>query len=432
MDAEADGSWEVEFSAPDVEGDYEFYASCGPDEVEEVAFAAGGAPDDSGQYGPIDLTVAAGELVFDASLDKSSGPPGDDIELTAIQCDGDSGAAAFLPVGRAAGQPVPGRRGRAAAVRHHRRPVRWRRARARRHRARHVPGRGVVHGADGSSTPRSSPTRSPPPAPLRYPPPPTSPVDPPSTGDHHPMLRRRSVLIAIPLLLLLAACQTLIDPDRVPEGGGQTVTVSAGGVFLPGEPPLEGPNSCGPNAAVEVFIGDATEPAGSGTADASRGLRDRHHGPQPSPGATRSSPSAPSRRRMVSRPTTSCSRPRSIVAPDLEMSAAPTTLDPGQAFDVTGTWCVSQDNDSAVPTASVSFEGETHDLTAAGPQPFGESWEHLVRGPRRARGLRRDGHLHLRRGGSRSPVRASPTSLRWKRWRRPRWPPPRSTSPTTR
>ncbi len=99
VEADPDGSWEVEFSAPDDEGAYEFYASCST-EAQAVALAAalGGGGSDSGEYGPVDLVVAAGDD-FSASLDKSSGLPGDDIELTAIQCDGDSGAAALLPVG---------------------------------------------------------------------------------------------------------------------------------------------------------------------------------------------------------------------------------------------------------------------------------------------------------------------------------------------
>lgn len=100
VDAAPDGSWEVGFAAPDEEGDYEFYAFCESDAPELApAVVPAGEPEPSGNYGPIDLTVAAAQVEFDASLDKASGAPGDDIELIAIECAGDSGAAALLPVG---------------------------------------------------------------------------------------------------------------------------------------------------------------------------------------------------------------------------------------------------------------------------------------------------------------------------------------------
>ena len=97
----SDGLWEVVFNAPAEPGDYEFYGFCNTDiEVDEQGVRPAGEVANPEQYGPIPFTVAGvEELAFEASLDKASGPPGDDIELTAIQCDGDSGAAALLPVG---------------------------------------------------------------------------------------------------------------------------------------------------------------------------------------------------------------------------------------------------------------------------------------------------------------------------------------------
>ncbi len=190
------------------------------------------------------------------------------------------------------------------------------------------------------------------------------------------MSRRRAVLLA-GSLLFAAACQTVIDPNRVPEGGGQTVTVSSAGVtiIIPGDPPQEigGPNSCPSGAAVEVFIDDGLVPVGTGTADGSGDFEIEITAPT-EPGSyevyavcTLEVTDGP--------PVVDDLSPITlIVEPDLEMSADPTQLGPGEEFDVTGTWCVSQDDDADPPTASVTFEGETQDFTAPSSQPFGESW----------------------------------------------------------
>lgn len=100
---DGDRHWATTFPAPAEEGEYAFYAFC-----PSLALAAAGESDGVGaagvsnpyQYGPILFTVeAAGPAEFSATLDQSSGLPGDDIELTGINCAGDSGAAALLPVG---------------------------------------------------------------------------------------------------------------------------------------------------------------------------------------------------------------------------------------------------------------------------------------------------------------------------------------------
>jgi len=103
VDVDGSGDWTVEMSAP-VVGTYDFEAECvGPLlQVNGEGFTPAGAA--STLYAQYTATFeVVGELdPFQAILDQSSGPPGDDIELGAIACFGDSGAALFMPPG-----PVP-------------------------------------------------------------------------------------------------------------------------------------------------------------------------------------------------------------------------------------------------------------------------------------------------------------------------------------
>lgn len=185
------------------------------------------------------------------------------------------------------------------------------------------------------------------------------------------MSRRRSLLVLGPVLLLAAACQTVVTPDRVLEGGGEMVTVSSEPFIIP-------INACPPQSEVEVFIDDATEPAGTGTTDGDGQFSVEIAAPS-DPGAyevyaTCLQPGDP--------PTELDLAPITlIVEPALQMTADPTELAPGQELDVTGTWCVSQDDDGEVPTAEVSFEGVTEPHTAASSQPFGESWTSTFTAP---------------------------------------------------
>ena len=176
------------------------------------------------------------------------------------------------------------------------------------------------------------------------------------------MSRRRSVLLIVPLLVLAAACQTVVTPDRVVEGGGQTVTVSS-------EPFLIPVNGCPSGSAVEVFIDDETEPAGTGTADGDGQFAIEITAPT-EPGAYEVYATCSFGESGV----TDLFPITLVVAPDLMLTVDPVELAHGTEFDVAGTWCVSQDDDSDVPTATVTFEGETQDLTATSPHPFGESW----------------------------------------------------------
>jgi len=84
------GNWIVETPTPETAGNYAFDAVCvGPTEAGTTAFAQYTATFEIG----VELDP------FQAILDQSSGPPGDDIELSAIACFGDSGAALFMPPG---------------------------------------------------------------------------------------------------------------------------------------------------------------------------------------------------------------------------------------------------------------------------------------------------------------------------------------------
>ena len=96
----SDGDWTAFLTTDDYQpGEHTFIADC-------VFFPP--APASVGPAGAPGTTVAtydqtfevAGELdPFQATLDKYSGPPGDDIELGAIACFGDSGAALLMPAG---------------------------------------------------------------------------------------------------------------------------------------------------------------------------------------------------------------------------------------------------------------------------------------------------------------------------------------------
>jgi hypothetical protein len=178
-------------------------------------------------------------------------------------------------------------------------------------------------------------------------------------------MSRARLLLAVPLLLA-AACQTVVTPNRVAEGGGQMVTVTAEPFIIP----ITG---CPPDSEVEVFLDDEAEPAGTGTADTNGDFSIPITAPA-EPGAyevmaiCNLEPQEGSPTSIAMAPITL------IVEPDLVMLADPDQLGPGEEFEVTGTWCVSQDDDGQVPTAAVTFEGETQDFTASGPHPFGESW----------------------------------------------------------
>jgi len=106
---DGDRHWATTFPAPAEEGEYAFYAFCpssplvAAEESDGVGVAGITNPY---QYGPILFSVeAAGPAEFTATVDQSSGLPGDDIELTGIDCAGDSGAAALLPVGTPPAHP---------------------------------------------------------------------------------------------------------------------------------------------------------------------------------------------------------------------------------------------------------------------------------------------------------------------------------------
>jgi hypothetical protein len=84
------GDWTVETPTPETVGTYDFDAVCvGPDGEGTTVFAEYTAT----------FAVESELDPFQAFLDQSSGPPGDDIELGAIACFGDSGAALFMPPG---------------------------------------------------------------------------------------------------------------------------------------------------------------------------------------------------------------------------------------------------------------------------------------------------------------------------------------------
>jgi len=194
------------------------------------------------------------------------------------------------------------------------------------------------------------------------------------------MSRRRSILLVVPLLVVAAACQTVVTPDRVPEGGGQTVTVSATGatVVVGGEEPtgFPVPNTCPPLSSVDVFVDGvlvtgATDDVASGDGSFEIDIE---------------APSEPGSYAVhavctLEANVTELEPVNLIVEPDMEMSASPAELDPEQEFEVTGTWCVSQSEDSELPSAEVTFEGVTVPIEASSEQPFGETWSATFTAP---------------------------------------------------
>lgn len=98
----AEGAWEVTFTAPGV-GVYDFVAACVLELVDVGVEAAGFSA--VATYEEQLVVEGVAPVEFDATLDQASGPPGDDIELTGVNCSGTHGAAALLPVGPAPAHP---------------------------------------------------------------------------------------------------------------------------------------------------------------------------------------------------------------------------------------------------------------------------------------------------------------------------------------
>jgi len=181
---------------------------------------------------------------------------------------------------------------------------------------------------------------------------------------------RHRALFVVPVLLIAAACNTTLSTDRVAPGGSLVVSTSSAGFPT-------GPNTqpCPPGSDVAVFV-DGEEVA-SGTADGTGAFQidldvpgdveeasytvHAECTPQPSEGNPEPLP-------VVLNPADL------IVFGELTMAAAPQELAPGETFDVEGSWCVSDTGSTTPPEADITFEGETENIVAPDPQPFGETW----------------------------------------------------------
>jgi hypothetical protein len=181
---------------------------------------------------------------------------------------------------------------------------------------------------------------------------------------------RHRALLLIPVLLLAAACNTTLSTDRVAPGGSLVVSTSTGGF------PTGGNTSpCPPDSDVAVFV-DGEEVA-SGTADAIGAFEIDLDVPAEVEEAsyTIHAECTPQASEGNPEPTTVVLNPAElIVVADLTMAAAPQELAPGETFDVEGSWCVSDNGSTTPPEADITFEGETENIVAPDPQPFGETW----------------------------------------------------------
>jgi hypothetical protein len=71
-----------------------------------------------------------------------------------------------------------------------------------------------------------------------------------------------------------------------------------------------------------------------------------------------------------------------VVEPVLTMEADPTEMEPGDAFTLTGSWCVSQFEDSDPPVVQVTYLDEAQEpIVAESAMPFGETWSLELQAP---------------------------------------------------
>lgn len=197
------------------------------------------------------------------------------------------------------------------------------------------------------------------------------------------MRRFRRLLALGPALLVLGACaSTVVTPNRVTLGDDgltpQTVVVSPNyedpfvrciqaednaEIFIDGEFAAAGDVGADGDFAVEV---EAPGELGSYEVHAECDAADM--GPFGGAGRSVSLPRQIGDR-LVMEPDWL------VVVPALTMAADPDLLDPGQTFEVTGNYCISQHEDGIPPVVTIEFEGQERTATSSpDPQPFDGTW----------------------------------------------------------
>jgi hypothetical protein len=187
--------------------------------------------------------------------------------------------------------------------------------------------------------------------------------------------------LASTLVLVLAACQTVLSESRVAPGDEVRVSASYD----------EFDDRCVEGEPVDIYLDDDDDPVASGVADEDGNFDIPFSAPQ-EPGSyevaaecafpviiiildagvsedeVRPAQEEPSLDRRFLAPA------NLIVEPVLTMAAEPTLLDPAQEFTVTGNFCVSESETSDPPVVTVSFEGTDETVVAEEPQPFDGEW----------------------------------------------------------
>lgn len=175
------------------------------------------------------------------------------------------------------------------------------------------------------------------------------------------MQKKRWLQVGAPLALLLGACggQTVVTPDRVEPTG--TVVVSPDYTFADWR--------CTEGEPVQVFLDG--DPVGGGVAGEDGAFEIEVTAPGTPEDYGVWVECVPDDFAAFGNGLSSASL---IVEPVLTMAADPDVLGPGESFDVTGNFCVSDSDESVPPFVTVEFEGETQQAVATQGQPFDETW----------------------------------------------------------
>jgi hypothetical protein len=182
---------------------------------------------------------------------------------------------------------------------------------------------------------------------------------------------RRSALLLAPVLVLAAACNTVVNGGDSRVAAGDTVTVTQGTGFP------AGPNTstCPADADVEVFIDDVV--AGTGTSDVSGSFSIEITAPTTPESYevhAECTVDAPTEEDPEATATTVLNPAQLIVEPELVLGAEPQEVVAGDTFAAVGNFCVSESPTGTRPIADITFEDETLQAVADGAQPFEETF----------------------------------------------------------